>query len=83
MEIAEICATARGYRHRDLPTAIGHDAIYVARKLPTVMLFCPCHGGLSHNAPESITPYWAEAGILVLADALPAAAGGPTGSEAG
>ena len=67
-------ATARGYRFQDMPTAIGHDAVYVARKLPAVMLFCPCHGGLSHNEAESITPEWAEAGMLVLADAVLAAA---------
>jgi N-carbamoyl-L-amino-acid hydrolase len=35
-----------------------------------VLLFCPCHGGLSHNEAESITPAWAETGLLVLADAV-------------
>jgi N-carbamoyl-L-amino-acid hydrolase len=68
-------ARARGIRHRDMPTAIGHDAVYVARKLPAAMLFVPCHGGISHNEAESITPGWAEAGLLVLADAVVAAAG--------
>ena len=68
-------ATARGYKCKDMPTAIGHDAVYVARKLPTVMLFCPCHGGLSHNEAESITPEWATAGLQVLADAVLATAG--------
>lgn len=68
-------ARARGIRHREMPTPIGHDAIYVARKVPAAMLFCPCHGGLSHNEAESITPAWAEAGLLVLADAVLATAG--------
>jgi N-carbamoyl-L-amino-acid hydrolase len=68
-------AKARGIRHREMPTAIGHDAVYVARRLPAAMLFVPCHGGLSHNEAESITPAWAEAGLLVLADAVVAAAG--------
>ena len=67
-------AAARGYRFRDMPTAIGHDAVYVARHVPSVMLFCPCHGGVSHNEAESITQAWAEAGMLVLADAVMAAA---------
>jgi N-carbamoyl-L-amino-acid hydrolase len=67
-------AARRGYRFRDMPTAIGHDAVYVARRLPAVMLFCPCHGGVSHNEAESITPEWAEAGMQVLADAVLAAA---------
>ena len=68
-------AERRGIPHRDMPTAIGHDAVYVARKLPAVMLFVPCHGGLSHNEAESITPQWAEAGLMVLADAVLATAG--------
>ena len=68
-------AAARGIAHRDMPTAIGHDAVYVARRLPAAMLFVPCHGGLSHNEAEGITPGWAEAGLLVLADAVLATAG--------
>jgi N-carbamoyl-L-amino-acid hydrolase len=49
--------------------------VYVARRVPTAMIFCPCHGGLSHNEAESITPAWAEAGCKVLADAVLATAG--------
>lgn len=64
-----------GYPHMDMPTGIGHDAVYVARRVPTTMIFCPCHGGLSHNEAESITPEWAEAGMRVLADAVLATAG--------
>jgi N-carbamoyl-L-amino-acid hydrolase len=47
----------------------------MARKVPTVMVFTPCHGGISHNEAESITPEWAEAGLRVLADAALATAG--------
>ncbi|MGG5808189.1 allantoate amidohydrolase [Falsiroseomonas sp. CW058] len=68
-------AAARGIPYQEMPTAIGHDAVYVARNLPAVMIFVPCHGGISHNEAESITPRWAEAGLLVLADAVLAAAG--------
>ena len=64
-----------GFPHMDMPTGIGHDAVYVARRLPTTMIFCPCHGGISHNEAESITPEWAEAGMRVLADAVLATAG--------
>ena len=70
----EAAATARGLRWRRIPTGIGHDAVYVARGVPTVMLFTPCHGGVSHNEAESITPAWAEAGLKVLADAVIATA---------
>jgi N-carbamoyl-L-amino-acid hydrolase len=79
-DLAEHLRTAagtRGYRFKDMPTGIGHDAVYMARKVPTVMLFCPCHGGISHNEAESITPDWATAGMTVLADAVLAAANRP------
>jgi N-carbamoyl-L-amino-acid hydrolase len=63
-------AARRGLPAMEMPTAIGHDAVYVARRVPAAMIFVPCHGGLSHNEAESITPKWAEAGLLVLADAV-------------
>ena len=67
-------AEARGLSWQEMPTGIGHDAVYVARRVPAAMIFVPCHGGISHNEAESITPEWAEAGLLVLADAVIAAA---------
>jgi N-carbamoyl-L-amino-acid hydrolase len=73
-EALRAAARARGRRFKDMPTGIGHDAVYMARKVPTVMLFCPCHGGISHNEAESITPEWATAGLTVLADAVLAVA---------
>ncbi|WP_043836564.1 Zn-dependent hydrolase [Muricoccus aerilatus] len=68
-------AAGRNLRFRDMPTGIGHDAVYVARQVPSVMIFTPCLGGISHNEAESITPSQAEAGMLVLADAVLATAG--------
>jgi len=68
-------AARRGLSAMDMPTAIGHDAVHVARRFPAAMLFVPCHGGLSHNEAESITQGWAEAGLFVLADAVMEAAG--------
>jgi len=75
--VAHLRAAARdrGYRFKDMPTGIGHDAVYCARKVPSAMLFTPCHGGISHNEAESITRDWAEAGLKVLADAVLATAG--------
>ncbi len=68
-------AQARGYRWCDLLTGIGHDAVYMARRVATAMIFVPCHGGISHNESESITPEWATAGLHVLADTVLEAAG--------
>ena len=76
-----VAARARGYRFKDMPTGIGHDAVYMARVVPAVMLFCPCHGGISHNEAESITPEWATAGLTVLADAVLAVAMTPRAGE--
>jgi N-carbamoyl-L-amino-acid hydrolase len=71
----EAAARARGLNHTVMPTGIGHDAVYVARRVPTAMIFVPCEGGISHNEAEAITPQWAEAGLVVLADAVLATAG--------
>ncbi|PWC35593.1 Zn-dependent hydrolase [Azospirillum sp. TSO22-1] len=67
-------AERRGIRHRDIVSGAGHDAVYVARKVPTAMIFIPCEGGLSHNEAENIQPSHAAAGCAVLADAVLATA---------
>jgi len=64
-----------GYGQMDMAAGIGHDAVHLARRVPAALIFCPCHGGLSHNEAESITPAWAEAGMRVLAEAVLATAG--------
>ncbi len=71
----EDAARRLGHTHKRMPTGIGHDAVYCARAVPAAMIFCPCHGGISHNEAESITPAWAEAGLRVLADAVLVTAG--------
>lgn len=68
-------AAARGLAARDMPTGIGHDAVFLARRVPAALLFVPCVDGISHNEAEAITPAWAAAGLHVLADAVLATAG--------
>ena len=58
-----------------MPSVIGHDAVYVARKVPSALLFVPCVGGISHNEAEEISQDWAAAGLMVLADAVLETAG--------
>jgi len=48
----------------------GHDAVHVATRLPTAMIFTQCKDGLSHNEAESIRPDDAEAGVQVLLEAV-------------
>lgn len=59
-------AAAHGYRHREIISGAGHDALMVARRAPTSMIFVPCRDGVSHNPAEHIEPYQAEAGANVL-----------------
>ena len=55
---------------REIVSGAGHDAVYVARHVPTAMIFTPCKDGLSHNEAESIEPEEAEAGAQVLFEAV-------------
>jgi N-carbamoyl-L-amino-acid hydrolase len=64
-------ATARlGLSSREIVSGAAHDAVYVARRVPTAMIFTPCKDGLSHNEAESILPEEAEAGCQVLFEAV-------------
>jgi N-carbamoyl-L-amino-acid hydrolase len=68
-------ATQRlGRSAREIISGAGHDAVYVARNVPTAMIFTPCKDGLSHNEAESILPEEAEAGCQVLFEAIVARA---------
>jgi N-carbamoyl-L-amino-acid hydrolase len=55
-----------GYSHMDIVSGAGHDACWINRLAPTVMIMCPCVDGLSHNEAEEISPEWAAAGTDVL-----------------
>lgn len=59
-----------GYSHMDIVSGAGHDACWINRVAPTVMIMCPCVDGLSHNEAEEITPEWAKAGADVLLHAV-------------
>ena len=63
-------AAKLGYGAREIVSGAGHDAVYVARHVPTAMIFTPCKDGLSHNEAESIEPEEAEAGAQVLFEAV-------------
>ena len=62
-------AAGRGITHMDLVSGAGHDACYLARTVPTSMIFVPCKDGISHNEIESATPEDVAAGCQVLFDA--------------
>jgi len=64
-----------GYRHMDIVSGAGHDAVYVAGVAPAAMIFVPCEGGISHNEIENATPEDLAAGCNVLLQAVLAQAG--------
>ncbi len=70
VELVRQGAAKLGYAAREIVSGAGHDAVYVARHVPTAMIFTPCKDGLSHNEAESIQPGEAEAGCQVLFEAV-------------
>lgn len=51
-----------------MPSAAGHDAKIIAKKLPTAMVFVPSIGGVSHHWTENTSDGDLVYGIQVLAD---------------
>ena len=70
VDLVRQAATRLGYPSREIVSGAGHDAVYVARHVPTAMIFTPCKDGLSHNEAESIEPEQAQAGCQVLFEAV-------------
>jgi N-carbamoyl-L-amino-acid hydrolase len=59
-----------GYSHMNIISGAGHDACWMNRVAPSVMIMCPCVDGLSHNEAEDISKDWASAGADVLFHAV-------------
>jgi allantoate deiminase len=56
---------ACGYRVKTMPSGAGHDAMVMAAKVPTAMLFLRSPGGISHHPTESVVEADVEAGLSV------------------
>jgi allantoate deiminase len=56
---------AAGYPLKSMPSGAGHDAIVMAGKLPTAMLFLRSPGGISHHPAESVREEDVEAALHV------------------
>lgn len=57
-------------KHMRLPSAAGHDAQFMARKLPAAMMFVPSIGGISHHWDENTSDEDIVLGAQVFADAI-------------
>jgi N-carbamoyl-L-amino-acid hydrolase len=77
VDLVRQAAARLGLSAREIVSGAGHDAVYVARHVPTAMIFTPCKDGLSHNEAESIEPEEAAAGTQVLFEAVLARANRP------
>ncbi len=70
VKVVRGAAERLGHSHMDIISGAGHDACWINRVAPTVMIMCPCVGGLSHNEAEEISPEWAAAGTDVMLHAV-------------
>jgi N-carbamoyl-L-amino-acid hydrolase len=70
LDTLRAAADGAGARWLDMVSPAGHDAGYVARRVPTAMLFVPCRDGLSHHPAEWAEPEHLALATRVLADAL-------------
>lgn len=70
VRVVEAAAAARGHASRRMASGAGHDAQMMARICPSVMLFVPSVGGISHNPREHTAPADLVRGATVLLDVL-------------
>jgi N-carbamoyl-L-amino-acid hydrolase len=57
-------------KHTRMPSGAGHDAQYLARKIPAAMLFVPSIGGISHHWAENTRDEDIVLGAGVFVDAI-------------
>ncbi len=53
-----------------MPSGAGHDAQWLARKLPAAMMFVPSIGGISHHWSENTADEDIVLGAQVFTDAI-------------
>jgi beta-ureidopropionase / N-carbamoyl-L-amino-acid hydrolase len=68
-------ASARQLATRDMIAAAGHDSVLIAPLCPSVMLFVPSVGGITHNPREYSTRQHLARGAEVMLEAILALAG--------
>jgi N-carbamoyl-L-amino-acid hydrolase len=57
-------------KHTRMPSGAGHDAQWLARRLPAAMLFVPSIGGISHHWSENTSDEDIVLGAQVFTDAI-------------
>lgn len=74
-------ADAMGIAWRDMHSQAGHDAYFMTEVCPSVLLFSPCVGGISHNEAEDIVPEKTWPAVNVMLRAVLDRADRPRGSD--
>jgi N-carbamoyl-L-amino-acid hydrolase len=75
IEAVRQAAAGLGLSAREIVSGAGHDAVYMARVVPTAMIFVPCKDGISHAEVEYASPEACADGANVLLHAVLARAG--------
>jgi N-carbamoyl-L-amino-acid hydrolase len=75
IEAVRQAADMLGLPAREIVSGAGHDAVYMARVVPTSMIFVPCKDGISHAEVEYASPEACADGANVLLHAVLARAG--------
>lgn len=70
VDVVEAATMHEGCPYQRLYSGAGHDAVNIARYMPTTMIFIPCENGISHNEAENARPEDCRAGCNVLARSL-------------
>jgi allantoate deiminase len=63
-------ASQAGYPSRTMTSGAGHDAMIVAQRIPSTMLFLRSPGGLSHHPDEAVRPQDVEAALATAMEFL-------------
>jgi beta-ureidopropionase / N-carbamoyl-L-amino-acid hydrolase len=75
IEAVRQATTNLGLSAREIVSGAGHDAVYIARVVPTAMIFVPCKDGISHAEVEYASPEACADGANVLLHTVLARAG--------
>ncbi|MEW9124191.1 MAG: Zn-dependent hydrolase [Thermotaleaceae bacterium] len=59
-----------GLSCKQMPSGAGHDAMNMAKILPTALIFIPCKDGISHNKKEAVADKDLENGLKLLYETL-------------
>ncbi|AOT69859.1 Zn-dependent hydrolase [Geosporobacter ferrireducens] len=59
-----------GLSHKQMASGAGHDAMNIAKILPTALIFVPCVDGISHNKKERVEARDIENGLSLLYETI-------------